>query len=280
MDIVSPDDRHPRLIVCSDLDGCLLDKEDYSCDAALPILQRLNAKDIPLIFCTSKTLAEVLPIRDQLKNHDPFIVENGGAVYIPTGYFPGQFDCDRSADDYLVFELGTPYRDLVDALDRLKHETGVPLRGFSDMTASEISTLCKLTLLQADQAKAREWDEPFLILDPATVDSVISAAEVPVTHGGRFYHLTTSDKGRAVSIVIELMRRFWGDVTSVGIGNGPNDIPMFNAVTIPIMVGTGASGADWGGDLRHVLRFDDAGPEGWKFAVTALLDRHISALAN
>jgi len=272
MDIVLPDGRRPDLIVFSDLDGTLLDCDDYSCDSALESLQRLKALNIPLVFCTSKTLAEILPIRDRLGNHDPFIVENGGAVYIPTGYFESPFDFNREADGYQVIELGTPYRDLVDALDRLKLKTEVPLRGFSDMTTDEVASLCTLTRLQAGQAKARDWDEPFLILGPASIDAVISAAEVPVTHGGRFHHLTTSDKGRAVTIVIALMKRFRGEVTSVGIGNGPNDIPMLNVVDIPIMVGTAIGDSDLGPPLHHARQYSDEGPDVWKTAVATLLD--------
>ncbi len=279
MDIASPDGCRPCLIVFSDLDGTLLDEEDYSFDRAHEALRMLEEREIPLVFCTSKTRAEVVPIRDRLGNRDPFIVENGGAVYIPADYFAGHFDCDRMTDDYLVIELGTPYQGMVAALDRLKRKTGAPLRGFSDMTVDEVASRCNLAPLQARQAKMREWDEPFLVLDPKAIDAVMASVEIPVASGGRFYHLASSDKGRAVSVVMELMRRFRGDFVSVGIGNAANDIPMLQAVDIPIMVGT--RGNDLGLDdrLRHLRQIDDAGPEGWKFAVTTVLEGFSSVSA-
>lgn len=224
------------------------------------------------MFCTSKTRAEVAPLRDRLGNRDPFVVENGGAVYIPAGYFAGAFDCGRVTDDYSVIELGAPYQGMVAALDRLKRKTGVPLRGFSDMTVDEVASRCNLTPHQARQAKKREWDEPFLILDPDAIDTVMASAEFPVTRGGRFFHLASSDKGRAVSAVMGLMRRLRGDFVSVGIGNAPNDIPMLQAVDIPIMLGTRGDGLGLDDGLRRLRQIDEAGPEGWKFAVTALLD--------
>ncbi|MFQ5696467.1 MAG: mannosyl-3-phosphoglycerate phosphatase, partial [Terriglobia bacterium] len=50
----------PRLIVFTDLDATLLDHQTYSWAAAEPALRRLRLLGIPLVFCTSKTRAEVL----------------------------------------------------------------------------------------------------------------------------------------------------------------------------------------------------------------------------
>ena len=76
------------LVVFSDLDGTLLDHDTYSFDAARPALERLRVDGVPLILCTSKTRAEIAPLRRALGNTHPFISENGGAVFIPAGYFP------------------------------------------------------------------------------------------------------------------------------------------------------------------------------------------------
>lgn len=271
MDTASPEERLSHLVVFTDLDGTLLDAEDYSFDRALSALGMLETREIPLIFCTSKTRAEVEPIRERLGNRDPFVVENGGAVYIPKNYFAGPFDYDAVTDDYLVIELGAPYPEVIADLERMKRETGVPLRGFSDMSVGEIAQRCKLTPLQAREAKRRKWDEPFMILEPEATNAVLASAEYPVVGGGRFYHLAASDKGRGVSVVMDLARRFWGEVTSVGIGNGPNDIPMLRAVDLPIMVGLGQDAAGRDDRLRRLRRIDETGPAGWNLAVTMLL---------
>ena len=75
----------PLLLVFSDLDGSLLDHHDYSFGAALPAIEALRQRGVPLILCSSKTRAEIEPLRARLDNRDPFIVENGAAVFIPCG---------------------------------------------------------------------------------------------------------------------------------------------------------------------------------------------------
>jgi len=86
-----------QLVVFSDLDGTLLDHDTYSFDDARPALERLGHAGVPLVLCTSKTRAEVEPLREALDNDSPFIVENGGAIMIPDGYFSVEIDVPLEA---------------------------------------------------------------------------------------------------------------------------------------------------------------------------------------
>ncbi len=65
-------------VVVSDLDGTLLHRETYSFDEALPGIASLKERAIPVILVSSKTRAEIEPIREALGLEDPFVVENGG----------------------------------------------------------------------------------------------------------------------------------------------------------------------------------------------------------
>lgn len=68
-------DPQSRLLILTDLDGSLLDADTYGYEAARPALKSLRDRGIPLIFCSSKTFAEVEPIRHEMENTVPFIVE-------------------------------------------------------------------------------------------------------------------------------------------------------------------------------------------------------------
>src|SRR5215211_6339369 len=96
-------------VVFSDLDGTLLDHETYAFDAARPALDRVERDGIPLVLCSSKTRAEIEPLRAELRNRHPFVSENGGAVFIPAGYFPFDVDDVEPRGDYLVVKIGDPH---------------------------------------------------------------------------------------------------------------------------------------------------------------------------
>ena len=79
-----------KAIIFTDLDGSLLDHRTYSYSAASPMLATLKKNKIPLIPVSSKTFDEIIILRRRLNNNDPFIVENGAAIYIPKDYFSNQ----------------------------------------------------------------------------------------------------------------------------------------------------------------------------------------------
>ena len=76
-----------KIIVFTDLDGTMIDRDTYSFEIALPLLKELKKSKIPVIFCTAKTKKENEYYQKKLKVECPFIVENGGAIFIPKNYF-------------------------------------------------------------------------------------------------------------------------------------------------------------------------------------------------
>ncbi|AEB10844.1 mannosyl-3-phosphoglycerate phosphatase [Marinithermus hydrothermalis] len=266
----------PHLVVFTDLDGTLLDPTTYRADAARPALAALQARGIPVVFCSAKTRAELEVHRQALGVTDPFIAENGGAIFIPEGYFPFPLEGAAARDGYQVLELGLPYPEIRRRLKAIEARLGLPVRGFGDLTPQEVAARTGLSLEAARRAQAREYDET-LVLEgsPDEVRRIleaIQAAGLRWTHGGRFYHATgPSDKGRAVRILTALFRKAFGPVYTVALGDGPNDRPMLEAVDRPILVEKPTGG--WEAmPLAGLQRVRGVGPVGWRRAIEALLD--------
>ena len=77
-----------RLLVFSDLDDTLLDKQTYSWAPATGAIPALAERGIPLILSSSRTLSEISEVASSLGNVAPFIFENGAGVALPPGLFP------------------------------------------------------------------------------------------------------------------------------------------------------------------------------------------------
>jgi mannosyl-3-phosphoglycerate phosphatase len=264
-----------QLVIFSDLDGTLLDHATYAFDAALPSLRRLRDLEIPVVLCTSKTRAETEPIRQALENTHPFIIENGGGVFIPKGYFPFHIDGAAETDGYWLLRLGEPYRDLVAALASASRSSGVPVWGFASMSAEDVALTTGLSLDAARRARQREFDEPFMILEPGRSSELVTAIERQGkrwTQGGRFHHiLGQNDKAAAIRCLASLYRRLLGSVHTVGLGDAPNDADFLNAVDVPIVVPSPQ--LDRVRSLvpgAHVSTLE--GPAGWNEAISRLLD--------
>jgi len=230
------------LVIYSDLDGTLLEETTFSWAAARPALERIRAAGIPLIFCSSKTRAEIEPLQRELGIHQPFIVENGGALYLPREPWGRHVPHAAPMGEWVRLEFGVPYQRLVAVLGEIKRLVGADVVGFSDLTAEEIAALCGLSREAARRAKAREYDEPFMITtgDPdvgGLVRTLAAEHHLRVTGGGRFLHLTgPTDKGQAVSLLTDLFRRQVSEIVTVGLGDSVNDIPLLARVDHPILV--------------------------------------------
>src|SRR3989338_4319171 len=147
----------PKHIIFADLDGTLLDHFTYSFSAASDVLKLIKEKGIPLIICTSKTRAEILPIRRRLRNKDPFISENGGAVYIPDRYFSFPYEFQSRIKGYRVIEIGTPHKILLNVLREIRDETGVSMDGISEMSVQKIMDFTFFKRRDAELSKKREY---------------------------------------------------------------------------------------------------------------------------
>jgi mannosyl-3-phosphoglycerate phosphatase len=266
-------------IIFTDLDGTLLDQDSYSYKPARPALEALRAQGIPVVFCTSKTRAEVEEIRRELNNSEPFVVENGGAIFIPVDYFPFPVPAAEAKGPYHVIELGAEYQQVVATLCRASRASACPVFGFHEMSVAEIARRCRMSLQAAARAKQREYDEPFDILtdNPTAVSSLFERLEeegLTWTRGGRFYHLRGHhNKGNAAQILTELFRRQRPETITVGLGDGPNDISLLEVVDVPVII---PARHDYSLDERPPLGrsmsvAQHAGPRGWNQAVLKLL---------
>ena len=262
----------PNTIIISDLDGTLLDAGDYSFAAALPALERLRSCGVPLVLCSSKTRAEIETYRKRLDNRHPFIAENGGGIFIPEGYFSVPVEAVASAG-YQLISLGAPYTEIRDSFIRLRARYGAKVRGFADMTVEEIISLTGLPRDEAILSRQRDFDEAF-VFDGAPDERFLRAIETSGlrwTQGRIFHIMGKHDKGRAVHILKALYERQYGPVTSIALGDSPNDLPMLKAVDKPVLVRHPGGTCDARIDIPDLLQTRLPGPAGWNETVLQLL---------
>jgi mannosyl-3-phosphoglycerate phosphatase len=263
------------LVIITDLDGTLLDA-DFSFEAAVPALDLLKRLHVPLVLCTSKTRAEVEFIRRQLGNNDPFIVENGGALYIPNGCIPLKFNAAVRRGDCIVIEFGDPYPELVRSIARASTKSGCTVRGFHQMSVREISGTCKMPEALARLAKLREYDEPFMILDgdPANLIAGIEGEKKRCTRGGNFYHiLGANDKAHCVNLLIYYYRLAFERVQTIGLGDGLNDAGFLRSVDFPLILESSASNELKAAVPRGEVCAGGTGPKAWNAAVLNIIDK-------
>jgi mannosyl-3-phosphoglycerate phosphatase len=265
-----------NLLVFTDLDGTLLGHDDYSYEAAHDGLSRIRDQHIPLIFTSSKTRVEIEALQTAMKIREPFIAENGAAIFFPDGYRNFKIDAGFRRPPYTVIELGATYSEIRRFIYSVKER--FKLKGFGDLSVEEIEFLTGLAPEQAALAKQREFTEPFLLEDPRTVDDLVPIAAsrgFEITSGGRFFHLVgiRQDKGRAVQQCAQIFaRNTENGVVTIGLGDSANDISMLESVDVPILL-PHSDGSYEDIDLVNLIKADHPGSIGWNDAILDVLGR-------
>ena len=229
-----------KSLIFTDLDGTFLNHHDYSFEASKEALKKIKELNIPLIFTTSKTKAEVELLQEKVGISEPFIVENGAALFIPKGYQGFDLTHLSEFDDKKVILFGKAYSEVLAFYK--EYSERYSMVGLSDMTDQEVADLTGLALESVPFVKARDFTEPFILKDEAKLEALMQSAskyDLKITKGGRFYHLMSiyQDKGVAVKETIALFESLYDDnIHSVALGDSQNDLPMLQSVDLPILI--------------------------------------------
>ena len=255
------------LVVFSDLDGTLLDHRTYSQAAAAPALERLRQLRVPLILASSKTAAEIIPLRRELGfDACEAIVENGSGILEAHG------ENGSTEGKYLLIRQ---------MLDRLPASLRAQYQGFGDWSAQKVSALTGLPLAEAENARKRRFSEPGLWLggeeDKASFVEAVTTMGLTVQQGGRF--LTLSFGGNKAERMMEITARHAkaGKKPFVmALGDAPNDLAMIEQADLGVIIPNPAhSGIPpcKGETTGRIIRAEAAGPEGWNQVIMARIDQ-------
>ena len=232
-----------QYIIFTDLDGTLLDHHTYSFAAALPTLAKLAENDIPVIANTSKTYAELVELRQQLKLDMPFIVENGAAVYIPEGFYPHQPSDTVAKNGFWVKEFSPPIKHWLELIDSVKDGFEGEFTHFSEMSTEQICTATGLSEQDAKLAATREYCEPVLWTGSEQSKTLFTQAieELGASplRGGRFLHVTGDcNKGHALEWMAASYQKHHPEYKcrSIALGDGHNDIAMLEKADLAVRI--------------------------------------------
>jgi len=255
------------LWVVSDVDGTLMD-HSYDLTPAKETIKTLQKLSIPVILCTSKTASEVKVIRKQLNLTDPYIVENGAAIY-------GE-SLDKVNGEII---LGIKYELLEEILNRISNEIDyklIPLNNLTDVEATQLTGLRGNSL---NLMRDRHWSMPFLN-PPSFLEDKINICckkyKVDIFKGNRMSHLLSinSNKGKAISALKKYSNI--KNIQIIGLGDSPNDLPLLLNSDIKIIIpgidGPNLNLIDQLKDLEFTLASEPNG-YGWKNEINKLLNK-------
>jgi len=264
-----------NVLIFTSLDDSMLDHGTYSYHAAQAALDHIRRR-IPLIFTTSKTRLEIERLQSELSIREPFIAENGAAVFFPDGYRNFKIDTGFHSPPYTVIHLGATCSEIRRFVFSVKERFGI--KGFGNMRNEEIESMTGLSPEQVLLAKQREFTEPFVIEGDTRIEEMAPYAAsrgFKITSGKLFHYLAgiRQDKGRAVRLCTGIFEKNMGDgLMTIGLGDSPDDFSLLENVHVPILL-PHSDGSLENFHTANLTRANEPGGKGWSDAILSALNR-------
>jgi mannosyl-3-phosphoglycerate phosphatase len=269
-----------KKVVFTDIDGTISDINTGKYDLSARLIRKLKENSIPVIFCSAKTFAEQEKIRQDIGIREPLIVENGGAVMIPTDYFSPStmliVKNHKKIGNYIMIELGKPSHIIRQKLNSIRENYKIEFKGVADVSLRKLSSITGLRPSYARRMADRKYGETILLIDEKDVKPFTRRAReigLRVIHGGRFFDVTAgNDKGKAVRILLQLFRQKYAQkVIFFGIGDSLNDAPMLRHMDVPMLVQRPDKA--WSPlKMKNIVKLPGIGPRGWKSAFDKVIE--------
>ncbi|WP_019508157.1 mannosyl-3-phosphoglycerate phosphatase [Pleurocapsa sp. PCC 7319] len=254
-----------RYIVVTDLDGTLLDHQTYEFTPALNAIAELSRQEIPIILNSSKTQAEILAIRRELENQEPFICENGGILCLSSDESSDSINSQGSTTQY----LGVPRHQFLSSLDLIKEKLGLNYQGFAQSSVEDVVSWTGLTASDAHKAMQRQATEPLLWHDSEealdTFRQELKKLALQCVKGGRFHHVMgLFNKASCFPQLKEYYSQHWQkEIGIIALGDSPNDLPMLEQADYAVVIPS-AKGGNLQPNQSSVFFATQPGPHGWQ----------------
>jgi len=221
-----------EIIIFSDLDGTLLNHKNFSFDEILVFFKKISKKTI-IIPNTSKTFSEVKKICEDSFLKNPFIVENGSAIFIPINLKLILSNKLQTQEGYYKLVLGSNLEDLIKFTNLEKCKKFISKCSFLyKMNIKELKESTGLSNSILMNSKKRDFSLPFLWNGTKELfekfNFIVNSHNYKILKGGRFYHLIGNvDKGKALKLILKIYKNtFKKKFLSISLGDSPNDIAM------------------------------------------------------
>ncbi|HLB60046.1 MAG TPA: hypothetical protein VJL83_00380, partial [Patescibacteria group bacterium] len=163
----------PLLFIASDIDATFIDHATYSYEAAKPTFDRALESGAAIHFISSKTLAEMIPLQQELGilGKQSLSGENGSVSLIPVDYYdekvaeelPGVLNIREYSignNTFMAIEYARPISQALAALDETTYEAGLheeQVETITRMSPERFSELTGLTVEEAKRGQIREY---------------------------------------------------------------------------------------------------------------------------
>jgi len=259
-----------KILIFTDLDGTLLDRDTFKFDKIFNYIKELISKDISIIPTSSKTKKEIESFNKELDENLPFVTENGAAIYnlnLINASLPEKITLSRE-----ISEISEIFEKKISSKLRSK------CKFLKKLNLDKQSKILGLSKKRIGYAINREYTMPLLFEGTKTekinLFKSIQNAGLSLQEGGRVINLCDKiSKALAMKKVVKVFKKISKDeLVTIGVGDNFNDLEMLKNSDIPCLVFNDKFTLEKI-NINDCLVSKKPAPEGWEEVVKLAMDK-------
>ena len=259
-----------KILIFTDLDGSLLDKETFKFDIIKDYFKELVRNGIIIIPNSSKTEAELLDFNEENNLDLSFIAENGSSIHRLNKIhqnLPDKIIISRTIDEIRnIYEenISLDFENKITHILELEREKqqkilGLPLDKIKLAIKRDHSIPIKFN---GTESEKNEFTK------------ILKNSGLTIQTGGRIMNVCDNvNKSKAMSRALQLIRKQLDDeIITIGVGDNENDIEMIKQTDYPCLV----KNEDFDSSLINIdnlIKSDEPSPKGWSDVIKTALQK-------
>ena len=262
--------RKKKILIFTDLDGSLLNKETFKSDVIKDYFKELIRNGIIIIPNSSKTEAELLDFNEQNNLDLSFIAENGSSIHRLNKIhqnLPDKIIISRTIDEIRnIYEenISLDFENKITHILELEREKqqkilGLPLDKIKLAIKRNHSIPIKFN---GTESEKNEFTK------------ILKNSGLTIQTGGRIMNVCDNvNKSKAMSKALQLIRKQLDDeIITIGVGDNENDIEMIKHTDYPCLV----KNENFDSSLINIdnlIKSDEPSPKGWSDVIKTALQK-------
>ncbi len=259
-----------QIIIFTDLDGSLLDKNTFKFDAIETYFRKLVNEGIIIIPNSSKTEAELIDFNNQFDLNLSFISENGSSIHglnLINKNLPNKILMSRSADEiYKIYNenISKKLKQKIKPILKLKIDEQIKIFG---LPYDKLLLATKRMHSIPIQFNGDDIEKNNLIMN-------MSEIGLSVQSGGRIMNICDdTNKLKAMSKSLELIGKEVDDeIITIGVGDNHNDIEMIKQTNYACLVKNDNFDSSLI-NIDNLIKSSEPSPMGWADVIKTAIQK-------
>ena len=259
-----------QIIIFTDLDGSLLNKDTFRFDEIEDYFRELVSKGIKIIPNSSKTEAELLDFNEQYNLNLSFIAENGSSIHrlnLIDEHLPNFISMGRTLDK--IYEI---YNETIPS--DLKQKIIL----ISKLNYKEQEKIFGLPFNKIKLAMKRKYSIPIIFngskVEKNELTKIINDAGLTVQTGGRIMNICDNvNKSKAIVKTLELIStEIKNEIITISVGDNQNDIDMLKETDYSCLVKNDNFDSSLI-DIDNLIKSSQLSPLGWADVIKTAIQK-------